>query len=202
MKRSFVAYVMTAVFLSAVIGAFAPPSLQAEEQVPFDEAFDDYAPEPEDYKTTAYRSPVPKTLKGATVLSDEQAKKLWDEKKTVFIDVLPRAPKPPNLPKGTVWRDKKRENIPGSVWLVNVGYGVLAEPVKKYFTSNLERLTGGDKSKSILFYCLNNCWMSWNAAKRAVEWGYTDVKWYPRGTDGWTEIGGKLERNEPVPDEK
>jgi rhodanese-related sulfurtransferase len=27
--------------------------------------------------------------------------------------------------------------------------------------------------------------MSWNAAKRALSYGYTNVAWYPEGTDGW-----------------
>ena len=27
--------------------------------------------------------------------------------------------------------------------------------------------------------------MSWNAAKRALEYGYSDVTWFPDGTDGW-----------------
>jgi rhodanese-related sulfurtransferase len=27
--------------------------------------------------------------------------------------------------------------------------------------------------------------MSWNAAKRALSYGYSNVVWYPEGTDGW-----------------
>ncbi len=37
----------------------------------------------------------------------------------------------------------------------------------------------------VLFFCLAECWMSWNAAKRALEYGYSNVFWYPEGTDGW-----------------
>lgn len=177
----------------------APPA-QAENHVPFEDSFD-VPPEPSEYKKNAYRSPVPATLKGATVLSNQQAMDLWNTKSAVFIDVLPRAPKPKGLPKGTIWRDKRRDNIPGSIWLVNVGYGILSKPAEKYFKTSLENFTGGEKSKPVVFYCLANCWMSWNAAKRAVEWGYTNVSWFPNGTDGWTEIGGKLERKEPVPAE-
>ena len=29
--------------------------------------------------------------------------------------------------------------------------------------------------------------MSWNAAKRILSMGFTNVAWYPDGTDGWTE---------------
>src|SRR5690349_14742331 len=83
-------------------------------------------PEPETYRTEDYRSPVPATLAGARVLTTEQAEEIWRSKSGVFVDVLPRPPKPPNLPAGTVWRDKPRLNIPGSIWLPDTGYGALA----------------------------------------------------------------------------
>jgi rhodanese-related sulfurtransferase len=41
--------------------------------------------------------------------------------------------------------------------------------------------------------------MSWNAAKRALEFGYQRVIWYPEGTDGWKAIDGPFERSTPVP---
>ena len=41
--------------------------------------------------------------------------------------------------------------------------------------------------------------MSWNAAKRALTYGYNRVYWYPEGTDGWSGAGGRLEASEPVP---
>jgi rhodanese-related sulfurtransferase len=34
--------------------------------------------------------------------------------------------------------------------------------------------------------------MSWNAAKRALEYGYTNVMWFRDGTDGWQELGYPL----------
>src|ERR1700675_3366610 len=83
-------------------------------------------PEPEGYRTDNYRSPVPATLAGARVLATEEAEAIWRAGKAAFIDVLPRPPKPANLPEGTIWRDKPRSNIPGSVWLPDTGYGALA----------------------------------------------------------------------------
>ncbi len=141
--------------------------------------------EPSGYRMGGFRSPVPATLAGAQVVDTVGAERLWKDKSVVFIDVLPRPPKPKNLPEGTLWRDKKRENIPGSHWLPNVGYGRLHPTIETYFKDHLERLTKGDLAMPILFYCLDDCWMSWNAAKRALEYGYTTVYWYPQGTDGW-----------------
>lgn len=150
--------------------------------------------EPEGYRTNDYRSPVPATLKGADVIDAEMAWQAWQAKSAVFIDVYPRAPKPPNLPEKTVWREPAHMSIEGAEWLANVGYGVLAPHVESYFRTHLERLSGGDKNKPLIFFCLRDCWMSWNAAKRAVAWGYSNVKWFSEGTDAWQEAGHDLTR--------
>ncbi|WP_337660224.1 PQQ-dependent catabolism-associated CXXCW motif protein [Anderseniella sp. Alg231-50] len=142
--------------------------------------------EPDDYRMDHFRAPVPDTLEGARVVSSEQAFEIWKAGNTVFVDVLPQAPKPDKLPKNVIWRDKPRITIKGAAWLPNVGFGKLHETMHAFFSGELETLTGGNKSKPVLFYCLLDCWMSWNAAKRAVEYGYRDVTWYPDGTDGWT----------------
>ena len=66
--------------------------------------------------------------------------------------------------------------------------------------TELERLTGGDKAAPVVFYCDPSCWMSWNAAKRAVtELGYTRVYWYPEGAQGWKEAGQPLVAAQAVP---
>lgn len=156
-------------------------------------------PEPSDYRMDNYREPVPASLKGATVLGPEGAHAIWSEGKAAFIDVLPQPPKPANLPEGTIWRDKPRKSIPGAIWLPNVGYGAIAEVTATYYRSGLEQVTKGDPTHPIVIFCLEDCWMSWNAAKRALEWGYTSVYWMPEGTDGWALWDYPLERVEPEP---
>jgi len=116
----------------------------------------------------------------------------------VFIDVLPKAPKP-DLPKGTVYKPEVRQDIPGSTWLPDTGYGALSPQMESYLGDNLARLSGGDRARALLFYCKAKCWMSWNAAKRAVALGYSSVLWYPGGTDDWSAAGLPLEPREPVP---
>lgn len=69
----------------------------------------------------------------------------------------------------------------------------------EYFEQGLLHATAGDRDRAIVFYCLANCWMSWNAAKRAIALGYTHVAWYPDGTDGWTADGLPLETRTPEP---
>ena len=159
--------------------------------------------EPPAFRVDDYRSPTPATLSGAAVIDTAAAKRLFDEKAAVFVDTLPRAPKPKGLPAGTLWRPKPRADIPGSIWLVDTGYGDLAPVMEQYLRDGLERATKGDKARALVFYCLRDCWMSWNAAKRAVFLGYSGVNWYPDGTDGWVEAGLPLEPREPEarPDE-
>ncbi len=160
---------------------------------------DDLVTEPDSYRTENYRAPVPTTLAGARVLSTQETETIWRAKSAAFIDVLPRPPKPKNLPAGTVWRDQPRQDIPGSIWLPDTGYGVLAPATEDYLKRGLVQASGGDAGRLLVFYCLADCWMSWNAAKRALTYGYRNVAWYPEGTDGWSRADLPLQETKPEP---
>jgi PQQ-dependent catabolism-associated CXXCW motif protein len=155
--------------------------------------------EPAGYRMDAYRAPTPLTLAGAEVLSTDQARAMWEAKSAVFIDVLPQPPRPAGLPEATIWRPHTRADIPGSIWLPDTGYGELAPVMEQYFRESLSQATGGDRDRRVVFYCLRDCWMSWNAARRAIASGYRRVAWYPDGTDGWSESGLAVEPRQPIP---
>jgi PQQ-dependent catabolism-associated CXXCW motif protein len=151
--------------------------------------------EPDGYRMGEYRAPVPATLAGAVVLDTDGARAMWQAGGAVFVDVLPSPPKPDGLRPGTIWQAPSRDTIPGATWLPNTGFGVLAPETDAYFRANLDRLTGGDPARPVVFFCLADCWMSWNAARRAVvEYGLDAVHWYPLGTDGWQASGLPLEK--------
>ncbi|BDA86330.1 hypothetical protein Sa4125_38720 [Aureimonas sp. SA4125] len=192
--RGLAAFALALAFLTPL----GTPALAVTTAAPVDVPV-----EPPGYRMDDYRSPTPATLAGANVVDTDAAKLLHDEKRAVFVDVLPRAPRPQGLPEGTVWHPKPRRDIPGSVWLVDTGYGALPPAMEAYFLNGLARATGGDKQRPVVFYCLRDCWMSWNAARRALSAGYGAVHWYPDGTDGWAEAGLPLEPREPEtrPDE-
>jgi len=179
---------LSTVTLMLAIVAFAPAA-QAQEVVL----------EPEGYRTEDYRAPVPDTLTGARVLSTADAESIWRARTGIFVDVLPRPPKPLNLPVGTIWRERPRFNIPGSVWLADTGYGKLAEATETYLREGLARASGGNRKALIVVYCQANCWMSWNAAKRIVSYGYSSVAWYPDGTDGWERANLPMVQSQPEP---
>jgi PQQ-dependent catabolism-associated CXXCW motif protein len=155
--------------------------------------------EPLDYRREQYRAPTPAALTGAITIDTSTAEQLWRQGSAVFVDVMPHDPRPVELPARTVWRERRRDNIPGSVWLVNVGYGALSSEVQAYFQRSLYEVTAGDRGRAVVFYCQIDCWMSWNAAKRALAFGYLHVLWYPDGTDGWSRAGLPLTEARPRP---
>jgi PQQ-dependent catabolism-associated CXXCW motif protein len=155
-------------------------------------------PEPSGYRGEPYKAPVPATLAGAEVLDDAAARALWESGDATFVDVLPHPPKPADLPAGTIWRDPPHPTIPGAVWLPDVGYEALASETLAYMLAGLEAATAGASDAPLVFFCKADCWMSWNAAKRALEHGYSRVNWYPGGVDGWAAAGWPLATVEPV----
>src|SRR5215813_12979594 len=167
--------------------------------VPLAASGQDAPPEPDGYRQYDYRAPTPAGLQGARTVTTAEAEKLWRSRAAVLVDVMPHVPRPRNLPPGTIWRDKPRFNIPGSAWLPDTGYGALAPATETYFKTSLALLTGGDLAKPLVIYCQRDCWMSWNAARRAVALGYRNVIWFPDGTDGWQDAGLPLEPAQRMP---
>jgi PQQ-dependent catabolism-associated CXXCW motif protein len=70
--------------------------------------------------------------------------------------------------------------------------------MENYFRQGLASATGQRHERPIVLFCMRDCWMSWNAGKRALSYGYRMVYWFPDGTDGWKEAGLPLERVEPA----
>ncbi|MCQ0093114.1 PQQ-dependent catabolism-associated CXXCW motif protein [Roseovarius sp. M141] len=167
--------------------------------IPF-AAFAQEVPEPADYRMEAYLAPIPLTLKGATAVDAKAAFALWKTDRVAFVDVLPRQPKPKNLPEDTLWHDQPRISVPGAIWLPNVGYGAIAAETADYFKAGLDEATGGDPAMPIVVFCRDDCWMSWNAAKRVQEWGYNHVFWFRGGTDDWAAHEYPMEEVEAKPE--
>ncbi len=144
-------------------------------------------PEPEGFRGEPYRDAVPATLTGARVADTATAAALHAAH-VPFVDVLPRQARPAGLPPGTVWHEKPHGSIPGAIWLPNTGYDRLNPTEEALLRDGLARVAP-DPAVPLVIFCKADCWMSWNAAKRAVGWGYTAVWWYPEGTDGWAAAG-------------
>ncbi|UEM23362.1 PQQ-dependent catabolism-associated CXXCW motif protein [Skermanella mucosa] len=182
----------TIALLSCLLAASAPGT--AGDTRPGSEV-----PLPDGYRLDRYRAPVPSHVPGAATVSLEEAESLHKAGSVLFIDVMkvPRAASPGVSGKWLV--AKPHVAIARSTWLPEVGEGRPDPVVEDYFRRNLDRLTAGDKAAGLLFYCVTDCWMSWNAAKRALSWGYTQVYWFRDGIDVWQQFELPTEIVDPVP---
>ena len=126
--------------------------------------------------------PTPKSIPGGRVITTLQLKALLDANKSVLvIDVLD---------------SKTRATIPGAYWLPGTGNDQFYGGEQGRFAQTLEKLSGGDKNRPLVFLCFSSqCWESYNAALRAMEAGYQDVIWYRGGTNAW--MGPNFEQKSP-----
>lgn len=66
--------------------------------------------------------------------------------------------------------------------------GSFSDQTQQEFGQYLQQVTQGNKAKPLVFYCLNTqCWMSYNAALRAINMGFTQVLWYRGGIEAWQQ---------------
>jgi PQQ-dependent catabolism-associated CXXCW motif protein len=144
--------------------------------------------EPAGYWTGDVNAPTPTTLHGATVVNAKQVRHLLTAG-AVVIDVSNAPHRPEHLAPGAPWMPTAHPGIPGALWVPGAGMGIVPVSVETYFRARLTASTGGDFSHPVVIYCHSRCWLSWNAAKRAVSYGYRNVSWFPQGIEGWRASG-------------
>lgn len=148
--------------------------------------------EPQGYWMGEMHGDVPATLFGAKVVHAPDLAGLLERGNLVLIDAASMPHKPANLSPEAIWKPVPHENIPGSIWIPGIGEGNIEKNIEAYFRGRLNALTGDDLDRPIAFYCHPHCWASWNAAKRAMGYGYRNVNWYPDGAEGWQDAGHPL----------
>jgi len=139
---------------------------------PADEARSFGVAPPPGYRAINYHAPTPDELPGARVVRTAELQALLErEPKPMLIDVL----------SGPAHR-----TLPGTIWLHNGGLGDYSAEEDKRFLTALARITGHDNQRTLVFFCSGvRCWLSYNAALRAVRGGYVNVLWYRGGIDAW-----------------
>ena len=159
-------------------GAAAAQS--GEERVVEDRDFG--VPPSVEMRIDGHSSPTPLLIPGArTVRTPELREQLSrpPEERPLLFDVLGGA---------------GHESIPGAIWLADAGRGIsFDDEVQSLLARTLAFLARGDMSRPMVFFCAGvNCWLSYNAALRAVRLGYTGVGWYRGGIHAWSGAGGAL----------
>jgi sulfur-oxidizing protein SoxY len=145
--------------------------------------------EPEDFWLGPVNAPVPRTLHGATVIRANDVATLVKDRRAVVVDVSNSPAQPGKLAPGAVWMPAPHPVIPGSLWLAGAGAGALDDATEKTYRRRLADATANDLSRPVVVYCHERCWLSWNAAKRAIRYGYRNVYWFADGIEGWRAAG-------------
>jgi PQQ-dependent catabolism-associated CXXCW motif protein len=147
--------------------------------------------EPAGYWTGPINSAVPSTIAGGKVIHAQELAELLKQTKPLVIDVSNEPKRPDGMPSDTPWLPAPQEVIPGSAWLPGAGMGEIAPDTDALFRKHLSLATGGDLDHPVVIYCHERCWLSWNAAKRAINYGYRQVHWFPEGIEGWRAARNK-----------
>lgn len=144
--------------------------------------------DPQGYRIAHYRAPVTTASPDVQRIALQAAAALRPDRDALFIDVLPA--EGGHREADGSWRlAQPRASILGAHWFPETGRGVLQPAIGPWLERGIARLTHGRKDRMIITFCLADCWMSWNAAKRLHALGYTNVWWLAEGTDGWRELG-------------
>lgn len=154
------------------------------------------APEPAGFWTGPMGGPVPATIAGGTVVDTAALADLIAERDPVLVDVGPMPHKPDNI-AADAWVPPPHRTLPGSTWLPGAGAGDLPPERDVWYRSWLQVLTGGNSTRPLVIFCHPDCWGSWNAAKRAILYGYSNVHWYEEGIEGWQDSGRETQAVQP-----
>jgi PQQ-dependent catabolism-associated CXXCW motif protein len=144
--------------------------------------------EPTGYWSGEINSPVPASIHGGKVIHVQALTKLVLAGNAVIIDVSSKPQRPENLSEDA-WMPPPHRAIPGALWIPGVGGPDLNPALDKFFRERLAAETNNDFSRPVVIYCHERCWLSWNAAKRAISYGYMNVSWFPEGIEGWRATG-------------
>ena len=88
------------------------------------------------------------------------------------------------------------QTLPGAIPAVFLAQpGSFNDQISQQFGQMLQQASQGRKDVPLIFYCLSTqCWMSYNAALRAINLGYTNVLWYRGGIEAWQQAGLPLQQ--------
>lgn len=145
-------------------------------------------PEPNGFRTSEYRAAVPTTVAGGTVVHAAQIHDLVQHGKAVLVDVYPAPRRPAGMRSDAPWLPPAHRNLPDSLWWPDVGLGAIPPALEVRFRQRLSEVAASQPGKLLVFCCKADCWLSWNATKRAASYGFK-VGWFPEGADAWQAQG-------------
>ena len=155
----------------------------------FAAAGNDEVREPAGFWTGPINSAVPATIAGGKVIHAAELEQLLKHSRPLVIDVSNEPERPPGMAADAPWLPLPQKVIPGSEWMPGAGMADIAPETDALFRKLLSQTAGDDLDHPVVIYCHERCWLSWNAAKRAIGYGYRSVHWFPEGVEGWRAAG-------------
>ena len=148
---------------------------------PVDETEDFGIAPSHELRLEGHATPTPREIPGARAITTAELRHLLQlpiEERPLVLDVL----------------SAEHRTLPGAVWLPGAGLGKgFDDELQARLATFLAFLTGGKTDKPLVFLCSGpRCWLSYNAALRAVRLGYSAVLWYRGGIAAWGAGGGAL----------
>ena len=136
------------------------------------------------YRTGEYHGPTPREIPGGRVVSTyELSQMLTQQPRPYVIDVL----------GGNIHR-----TIAGAFWMIGAGAGDMTKEEEKRFVDAMGKFAGGNRNQALVFFCVDSqCWLSYNAALRAIAAGYTNVMWYRGGVAAWRQADQLMTMSDP-----
>lgn len=120
--------------------------------------------------------PTPTKIPGGSVITTQALSKLLQNKQSraLLLDVY-----------------GAQSTLPQAIPAVPAAQGgTFNDNTQREFGEYLQKITNGDKSRTLVLYCEGvHCWMSYNAALRAINLGYQNVMWYRGGMEAWIQAG-------------
>jgi PQQ-dependent catabolism-associated CXXCW motif protein len=131
---------------------------------------------PKSLHTGGMHGPTPNTIPGGQVITTKGLVPLLqsNQVRAYVFDVLGGPQQLPNaIPAAAA-------SQPGS----------FNDETQQRFGQYLQQVTQGNREAPLVFYCQGpQCWMSYNAALRAINLGYKNVLWYRGGIEAWQRAG-------------
>jgi rhodanese-related sulfurtransferase len=130
--------------------------------------------------TGAMHGPTPASIPGGQVITTQGLQDLVARRQAPFLllDILGGP-----------------QVIPGAQSAVPAAQpGSFDDATQQQFGQFLQQATRGNKEVALVLYCQSReCWMSYNAALRAINLGYRNVLWYRGGIEAWQAAGQPLQ---------
>jgi PQQ-dependent catabolism-associated CXXCW motif protein len=184
MRETCTRGVLAALALAAGLLSAAPALGQAKPEVYAEEEKDSGVPATKQLRTVGYHSPTPLQIPGGRVVTTGELKALLAQNpRPYLIDVL----------GGGV-----HTTIAGAFWMIGAGAGDMDRDETSRFAKAIAAFAGGDKARPMVFFCVDSeCWLSYNAALRAIALGYTNVMWYRGGIASWRVGQNSMAQSDP-----